>query len=335
MTALVWDKVGDRTYELGVSKGVLYKENRFGVAWNGLMSVSEETPVGNVEPVYFDGFKFNEIITMGDFQGGITALTYPEEFLIYQGTVEDDTGFYMTGQQPKRFHLSYRTEIGDDVNALNAGYKLHIIYNVLAVPDDREYQTISDEYEPVEFEWKITALPEQVNLYRPTAHVIFDSRKVDSYLLADIEEILYGSETRLPFLPSLRNLSAFMRKWERFIVTDNGDGTWTAFARVDGVITEFPDGTFEISTETAEYIDAVTYRMSSSEINDEDIFIRNSDRLLVRDNGDGTWSADSPKAGVIMVDQDSGIFSITAPEAVFDDEVTYTITAPEEDEWLP
>lgn len=335
MPALVWDDVGDRTFEVGVSKGVLYKANRFGVAWNGLKSVTENTPVDSVEPIYFDGYKYTEIVTMGDFAGTLTAVTYPEEFLVCEGTLEDDKGFFVTAQEPTRFHLSYKTEIGDDVAGLNAGYKLHLVYNVLAIPAERDYESISDEYEPIEFEWELSAIPELVGLYRPTAHVIFDSRKMDPYLLADIEDILYGTETRLPFLPSLRNLSAFMRKWERFIVTDNGDGTWTAFSRIDGVITEFEDGTVEINTDTATYIDAETYRISSSEINDEDIFIRNSDQLLVRDNGDGSWSVDSPKPGVIVLDQDTGIFTLNAPEVSYIDDDTYQISAPEEDEWLP
>lgn len=335
MPALVWDEIGDRTFELGVSKGVLYKANRFGVAWNGLKAVNEETPVDSIEPVYFDGYKFNDIVTMGDFRGSITAITYPEEFLVCEGTIEDDKGFFVTAQEPSRFHLCYRTEVGDDVSGLNAGYKLHVVYNVLAMPAERSFETIGDSIEPMDFEWSITAIPEHVGFIRPTAHVIFDSRKMDPYLLADIEDILYGTDIRLPFLPSLRNLSAFMRKWERFIISDEGDGVWSAFSRLEGVITEFPDGTFEINTDTATYIDTETYRISSSEINDEDIFIRNSDRLLVRDNGDGSWTVDSPKAGVIVVDPITGIFTLSTPEATYNDEVSYTVSAPEEDEWLP
>lgn len=335
MTALVWDKLGDRTYELGVSKGVLYKANNFGVAWNGLKSVVEAPPVDSIEPVYFDGQKFNDIITMGDFAATVTAITYPEEFLVCEGTLEEDDGFFLTAQEPTRFGMSYRTEVADDVSGLGPGYKLHLIYNALATPAQRNYETINEDAEPMDFEWNITAIPEQISQRRPTAHVVFDSRKMDPYLLADIEDILYGTETRLPFLPSLRNLTAFVRKWARFIVTDNGDGTWTASSKIEGVIVVHDDGTFEINSPTAVMIDAVTYRLSSDEVNDEDIFIRNSDRLLVRDNGNGTFSVDSPKPGVISVNQDTGIFTINAPEVTMIDDDTYEISAPEEDEWLP
>ena len=46
MTALTWDQVGDRRYETGVDKGVLYLADPSGQytegeAWNGLTAVNE------------------------------------------------------------------------------------------------------------------------------------------------------------------------------------------------------------------------------------------------------------------------------------------------------
>ena len=44
MSKLVWDEVGKRLYETGVSKGVLYPQSNGtylkGVAWSGLTAVS-------------------------------------------------------------------------------------------------------------------------------------------------------------------------------------------------------------------------------------------------------------------------------------------------------
>ena len=38
---LTWDQVGERFYETGVSNGVLYKDDGYGVPWNGLTSIDE------------------------------------------------------------------------------------------------------------------------------------------------------------------------------------------------------------------------------------------------------------------------------------------------------
>ena len=51
MAAIIWDKIGERYYETGVDRGVLYtydnESNAYneGVAWNGLTTVNS-TPSG-------------------------------------------------------------------------------------------------------------------------------------------------------------------------------------------------------------------------------------------------------------------------------------------------
>lgn len=269
MGSLVWDQLGDRLYETGISKCVLYKDDGFGVAWNGVISVDEDTG-GEVEPIYFDGVKINDIVTLGDFSGTLRAFTYPDEFLYYEGTLEDQMGFYVTNQPQSKFGMSYRTESGDDATGLS-GYKIHLLYNLTAIPAQRSYKTMGLDVGPVEFEWNITSIPEDIENFRPTAHVILDSRRMDPNLLMDIEDILYGDEDREGHLPSLKGFATFIRKWDRLIVTDNGDGTWTAESSVEGVITMLDPTTFEITTDSATYLDADTYTIESSEKNEEDL----------------------------------------------------------------
>lgn len=272
MAALVWDQVGDRLYETGVSKGVLYEYNGLGVAWNGLTSI-EDSISTSVDPVYFDGVKFNDIVTVGDFKARLRAWTYPEEFMAFEGTLEDQTGFWITGQQPSQFCLSYQTLIGDDINELRAGYKIHILYNLTAIPSSRNYDTLSLDIQPTEFEWDISSIPEDLEGFRPSAHVILNSLDIDPNLLKDIEDILYGDENNDPHLPPLQGLSTFIRKWNRLIITDNNDGTWTAESPVDDVIIMLDDTTFQITEDSAEFIDADTYTISSSEKNEDDIWL--------------------------------------------------------------
>lgn len=267
MAELAWDEMGDRLYETGVSKGVLYKNDGYGVPWNGLTSV-EESENNQVEGVHFDGVKFNDIVAIGDFSAILRAFTYPDEFLFYEGTLQDQTGFYVSNQRPGRFGLSYQTRIGDSINGIEAGYKIHILYNLTAISSPKEYQTIDDELDPVEFEWTISAIPEEIENFRPTAHVIFDSRKLDSNLLMDIESILYGNEEEDARLPPLRALSAFIRRWDRLIITDHGDGTWSAETNVEGILVMLDEITFEITSDTAIYLDPETYEISSSDKED-------------------------------------------------------------------
>lgn len=271
MATLVWDQVGERLYETGVSKGVLYKSDGYGVPWNGLTSVSDNV-TNTVEPVYFDGLKFNDIITPGDFTATLRAFTYPDEFLHYEGTLEEQSGFFVLYQPQSRFCLSYQTLIGDDITGIDSGYKIHLWYNLTAQPTEKQYSTVGAETEPMEFEWSITAIPEEIENYRPTSHVIIDSRKMDPDLLNDIEEILYGGENNDAYLPPLQGFATFIRDWNRLVITDHGDGTWSASSPMPGVITMLDATTFQIVSDTAAYLDADTYTITSTEKNEGGIW---------------------------------------------------------------
>lgn len=268
MTELVWNQSGEHRYEAGLDRGVLYLPDGGGVPWNGLRAVEED--VGSTsDPVYFDGVKINDIVTLGDFSAVMKAFTYPEEFLQFEGLIEDQTGLFIADQPQKTFHLSYRTKIGDDINGIDAGYKIHLLYNLTAIPSQKVYETLTLDSEPMEFEWDITAIPEEIEGFRPTAHIIIDSRKIDPWLLEDIEVILYGDSTRDPELPSLQAFATFIRTWDRLIIVDNGDGTWTATTNRDGMIEMLDETTFQINDANAVYLDAWTYEITSSEKNEE------------------------------------------------------------------
>jgi hypothetical protein len=273
MTKLAWDQAGERFYENGVSQGVFYGADSMGVPWNGLTSV-ESDAVDSADPLYFDGFKYSDLITLGDFEGKLKAFTYPDEFLAYEGIWEAKPGFNLAHQTKTRFGLSYRTEIHND-HGSSVGYKLHLLYNLLAIPATKAYETLSLDDEPFEFEWDLSAIPEEVDNFRPTAYVVIDSRKIDPFLLLDIEDLLYGSDETDAKLPDLNGLVTFVQKWGRLIITDNGDGTWTATSPLEGVIEMVSATEFEITSDTAEYIDSPTnetYEISSSENNTEDIW---------------------------------------------------------------
>lgn len=262
MTRLQWDQPGERIYETGVDKGVLYSPNGGGVAWNGLISVSEKTVGNEVQAVFYDGVKIAEAMSPGDFAGTLRAFTYPDEFMELEGVVGAGNGLFLGNQEPLRFGLSYRTGVGDDLEGLDLAYKIHVLYNLLAIPAQKTYQT-TQGIDAMAFEWTITAIPEQIPGYRPTAHLIFDTRHMDPLLITDIENTLYGTEITAPELPPISTLVSYSAGWVIIRITDNNDGTWTAEGP-DDLFSMLDAETFQIIQANAVYLDDDTYAITDS-----------------------------------------------------------------------
>ena len=206
MTALVWDQVGERRYETGVDRGVLYPPSGVAVPWNGLISVNE-TVTREVKSYYIDGVKFLDHHVPGSYSAKLSAFTYPDEMDELIGTQEFVPGVFVHDQRsPRLFNFSYRTLVGNDVEGMDHGYKIHILYNLLAIPDDVTYNTIGESVEPQAFGWTISGAPSQMFGIRPTSHISLDSRRIDSALLLDLERQLYGTVVTEPSLPGIVEL---------------------------------------------------------------------------------------------------------------------------------
>ena len=213
MAKLVWDKTGERLYETGVDRGVLYVQSNGtypnGVAWNGLTAVTESPSGAEATPLYADNIKYLNLMSAEEFGCTIEAYTYPEEFAECDGSAELAVGVTIGQQARKTFGLSYRTKIGNDAAGDKFGYKLHLIYGGLASPSEKAYASINDSPEAITFSWEVSTTPVSVDGHSPTACITIDSTKVEPTKLAALEEILYGkdgdsgsgTEPRLP-LPS-------------------------------------------------------------------------------------------------------------------------------------
>lgn len=213
MSKIVWDKTGERLYETGVDRGVLYVQSNGtypkGVAWNGLTAVTESPSGAEATPLYADNIKYLNLMSAEEFGCTIEAYTYPEEFAECDGSAELAVGVTIGQQARKPFGLSYRTKIGNDTAGNEFGYKLHLIYGGLAAPSEKAYAPINDSPEAITFSWEVSTTPVSVDGHSPTASITIDSTKVEPTKLAALEEILYGkdgdsgsgTEPRLP-LPS-------------------------------------------------------------------------------------------------------------------------------------
>jgi len=263
LALLEWDRIGERYYETGVDHGVLYLKDGRSVPWNGLRSVEEGSDSENAA-FYLDGVKYLHRVSPGDFNGKLTALTYPDEFEEVVGTVEVGPGMYYYNQAPKMFNLSYRTKVGNDVDGVDHAYKLHILYNLVATPDPANYQSLNDQVQPIDFSWTLNGTPPATSGYRPTVHICIDSRDADPFILETIEGLLYGSATSNPRLPPLDEITTLMSMYGALVVVDNGDGTWTAIDLADRYITMNSDTQFTIDNVDATYSDVSTYTVSTT-----------------------------------------------------------------------
>jgi hypothetical protein len=202
MTAIVWDKVGERRYETGIDRGVLYPPGGDAVPWNGLTSVTESR-AREVKSFYMDGIKYLDQSVPGSYSAKLQAFTYPEELDALLGNPELSRGVTIYDQRASLFHLSYRSHIGNDLEGIDHGYKIHVVYNITASPSDVAFDTIGDSISPHGFEWELSGASNQMVGVRPTNHLSFDSRYVEPTLLSQIERYLYGTDTADPYLPGL------------------------------------------------------------------------------------------------------------------------------------
>ncbi len=199
MSKLVWDADGEHFYETGCDRGVLFPFSNGayedGVAWNGLIGVSENPSGADTSKIYADNNTYLIFRSREEFAGTIRAYQSPEEFDECDGTVHPIAGVSFGQQTRKRFGLSYRTLIGNDEDFEDHGYKIHIVYGATAAPTERSYETTNESPEAMELSWDFETLPIKIEGYKPFAHIEIDSRAFtgdNAAKLTRLENTLYG-----------------------------------------------------------------------------------------------------------------------------------------------
>lgn len=223
MAVLKWDQMGEKLYETGTKKGVLYPYDSTktgdgqhpyspGVAWNGLTSVSESPDGGDANDIYADDIKYLSLRGVENFGGTIEAYTYPDAWTEIDGSASLMSGVVIGQQSRKTFGFSYVTTIGSDTELDKHGYKIHLVYGASASPSEKSYETINDSPEPVQFSWEFTTVPVDVQItgtdHKPTALLTIDSTKfpagtggTKNEKLQALEDALYGTSQTDPYLP--------------------------------------------------------------------------------------------------------------------------------------
>ncbi len=243
---ITWDPQDGRESSQGVSCGVLYPENSPGVAWNGLISVTESGDNGG-EEFYLDGQKYHGRNSPAVFAGTISAYTYPDEF---EPCIGIDSVF--TGQSRRSFGFSYR-----DNN------EIHIVYNAVALPSKVQNSTISERPDPVDFTWDFTTFPVEILDGKPSSHLIVRTGESPPSAITSLEAVIYGDSENDPSLPTPAEITEIFESSAVLRVTNNGDGTFTVTGP-DTAITMIDADTFQINWPSVVLIGSDTYKVSSS-----------------------------------------------------------------------
>nr|DAS78256.1 MAG TPA: tail tube protein [Caudoviricetes sp.] len=215
MAKLVFDELGKRFYETGVSNAVLFVQADDGsyprgVAWNGITAANESPSGAESNDQYADNIKYLSLTGAEKFEGTIEAFSSPKEFDECDGMATIAKGVTAHQQNRKSFGFAFKSIIGNDVKGNEYGYKLHLWYGCKAAPSERSHATVNDSPEPQNPSWSITSTPVPIPGKKPASVLTIRSNEVDAAKLAKIEEAIYGTESRDAYLPTPQQIIAML-----------------------------------------------------------------------------------------------------------------------------
>ncbi len=213
MPKLQWDQTGERTYETGTSKGVLFTQDdtgayEEGVAWNGLVGVSNSNDGAEPTDFYADNIKYLSLMSAENKKGTIEAFTYPEEFEECDGSAAVNPGVYVGQQARKQFGMVYSTIVGNDTKGNAYGEKMHFIYNAKVAPSERAYETINEDPEAITFSWEFSTTPVDLSDLdlEASAGVTISKVEVGDEVFKQVQELVYGGDTDEATMPTIQEL---------------------------------------------------------------------------------------------------------------------------------
>lgn len=215
MPKLQWDQDGQRLFETGTSKGVLFVKDKVGgykdgVAWNGLVSVKKSNDGAEENPLYADNMKYLSLTSAENYKGSIDAYTYPDEFEECDGSATINPGVFVGQQTRVPFGLVYSTIVGNDTEGIGYGEKLHLVYNAKVSPAERAYETINEDPSAITFSWEFTTTPidlSDIGL-QPSAGITVSKTEVSPSAWKALTDLVYGTDTDEPSLPSIKEVIA-------------------------------------------------------------------------------------------------------------------------------
>lgn len=213
MTKLEWAKTGEKEYETGVSNGVLYPRDNAGLypegfPWNGLTSVTDSPSGAESNKQYADNEVYVNIKSAEEVGGTIEAFMRPRQFAECDGTREPIPGLEFGQQTRRSFGFSWQSRVGNDVEGVDYGFKIHLVYGADANPSEKQYQTINDSPEPSALSWEYTTIPTASGIpgLRNVSKLTIKSTDLAPAALKALTDVLYGTESTQARLPLPREV---------------------------------------------------------------------------------------------------------------------------------
>lgn len=210
---LQWDQDGQRLYETGTSKGVLFVKTPTGaydegVAWNGLVSVKKSPDGAEESAQYADNMKYLSLSSAENLKGSIDAFTYPEEFEACEGSVDVNPGVHVGQQARVPFGLVYSTIVGNDTQGNRFSEKMHFVYNAKVAPSERAYETVNEDPSALTFSWEYSTTPVDLSDIglEPSAGITITKHKVSAAAWTALTDVVYGTAENEPRLPSIQEV---------------------------------------------------------------------------------------------------------------------------------
>lgn len=238
MAKLVWDEQNAST---GLDRGVIFPNHGEGKVWNGLVSVTENTPTLRERVTYRDGVKVVNQRSEDSYSATVEAFTNPI-------TAEQRA---LSSGRRLTFGFSYRTRT-------EKGYQIHLVYNALARPSENKYEIA----EQVGFSFDISTKPIHIPGARPSAHLIIDTEFAYPWAITDFEDKLYGSDSETSHIPMPEEVFDIFESHTVLKVIDNLDGTFTVDGPAEAILA-LDTTTFQITWPSVIQVGDKTYQMRS------------------------------------------------------------------------
>jgi hypothetical protein len=213
MPKLTWDQAGQRLYETGTSKGVLFVQDATGtygtgVAWNGLISVKKSPDGAEESAMYADNMKYLSLFSAENLKGSIDAFTYPDEFEACDGSAAVNPGVYVGQQTRVPFGLAWSTIVGNDTQGNAYGEKIHLIYNAKVSPSERAYETVNEDPNALTFSWEYSTTPVDLSDIGldPSAGITISKAEVTPAAWTALTDAIYGNATVESNLPTIQEV---------------------------------------------------------------------------------------------------------------------------------
>lgn len=215
MSKLIFDNIGEKLYEAGVSQGVLFPgaptNTTKGVVWNGLTNFTKSPDGAESNDQFADDIKYASIRGAENMKGTIESFMYPPEFhqCIGEKELVKGTKAYVAQQTRTPFSFACLTKIGNDTKGLEFGSKIHIIYNATVSPSEMAYETMNDSPEPIKMSFEFDTTPIKCTVaddVKPTAYFTIEKTEETAKAFKAVYDKIYGTESTESELPLLDDL---------------------------------------------------------------------------------------------------------------------------------